>query len=206
MSRSASKQPTLWTIAGPNGSGKSTAYDLLSAEEPAGSIWIINPDVLALRIAQHERLPLLPDANLEAVQRIEKWLYASIAAHQTVGVETVLSTPKYRKLVEEAKRQGFLIRVIFVFLDHVDLNVERVRIRTTKGGHAVPEDKIRARWQRSFDNFSWFLREADVVDVFNNSGAEPRRILAKRGDQLGLLETPHPALQACIEAAYPIAD
>lgn len=206
MSQGASKQPTFWIIAGPNGSGKSTAYSMMSAEEPAGSIWIINPDALAARIASHEGLALLPDANLEAVRRIEAWLYASVAAHQTVGVETVLSTDKYRALVGKAKAQGFRIRAIFVFLDNADMNVERVRIRTTKGGHAVPEDKIRQRWPRSFDNFAWLLREADQADAFNNSGASPRHVLSKRGDTITLLEAPHPALSAVLEAAYPFED
>src|SRR5581483_9512592 len=91
--RLSAARPELWIIAGANGSGKSTAYSQASIESPAGSIWIINPDELAKRIAEHEGLPLLPDANLAAVQRIEAWLYASVAAHQTVGVETVLSTP-----------------------------------------------------------------------------------------------------------------
>ena len=37
-----------------------------------------------------------------AVRRIEAWLETSIKAHQTVGVETVLSTGKYRRLVTAA--------------------------------------------------------------------------------------------------------
>lgn len=56
-------------------------------------------------------------ANLESVRRIENWLDASIRAHQTVGVETVLSKPKYRRLVEQAKHFGFQVRLIHVLLD-----------------------------------------------------------------------------------------
>jgi predicted ABC-type ATPase len=65
-------------------------------------VWIINPDVLTARIRTVEGRQL-QDANLEAVRRIEAWLEASIRAHQTVGVETVLSTDKYRRLVVAAK-------------------------------------------------------------------------------------------------------
>ena len=66
-----------------------------------GSVWIINPDLLTVRLQHAENLELTA-ANLAAVQRIETWLEKSISVHQTIGVETVLSSPKYRRLVEMA--------------------------------------------------------------------------------------------------------
>src|SRR5207237_4215539 len=122
-----------------------------SIDAPTGSIWIINPDELSKRIAEHEGIPLNPDANVAAITRIETWLYASVAAHQTVGVETVLSTGKYRALVERAHAEGFSVRLIYVFLRSVELNVERVRQRVKKGGHDVAEASIRDRRRRSFE-------------------------------------------------------
>ena len=199
--QSGPERPTLWIVAGPNGSGKSTIYSRLSAEEPSGSIWIINPDELTKRIRDQEDLPLR-EANLESVKRIEKWLYASIDAHQTVGVETVLSTDKYRALVNAARVHGFLIRLIFVFLENPDLNVERVRIRVIKGGHDVPEDRIRARWTRSFEQFAWFLGEADRADVFENSGADPRLIMTKVEDELVVYDDLIPELDGAVATAF----
>jgi predicted ABC-type ATPase len=89
VSPAANDGPRLWIVAGPNGSGKTSIYGDADIEDFGRSVWIINPDALAKRIADVERLEPLP-ANLEAVRRIEQWLYASIQAHQTVGVETVL--------------------------------------------------------------------------------------------------------------------
>ena len=179
--------PALWIIAGPNGSGKSSAYGMASVDQPSGSIWIINPDLLAKRIADHEVMEPVA-ANLAAVQRIEAWLDASIDAHQTIGVETVLSTPKYRRLVEHARARGFGINLIYVFLDSVELNIERVRTRVLKGGHDVPEDRIRARRGRSFDQFGWFCEAADRVDVYDNSGARPQLVLTKRDDEMTIYD------------------
>lgn len=89
------ERPVLWIIAGPNGSGKSSFYNRTDIEGWGGSVWIINPDLLTEQIEEGEGLPL-EVATLEAVQRIEKWLYHSVEVYQTIGVETVLSSPKYR--------------------------------------------------------------------------------------------------------------
>jgi hypothetical protein len=88
-------RPKFWIVAGPNGSGKSTLYTGATIKDFNRSVWIINPDLLTARIRAVESIGL-QKANLESVRRIYTWLEASIAAHQTVGVETVLSTDKYR--------------------------------------------------------------------------------------------------------------
>ena len=166
-------------IAGPNGSGKSSTYHGSDVEIGGRSVWIINPDLLTARICDVEGLDL-PAANLEAVRRIEAWLEASIDAHQTVGVETVLSTDKYRRLVERAKARGFEFRLLFVVLDRPARNVERVRLRVSKGGHDVPKEKILARHARSLARLPWFLAQADLAWIYDNSGAAPRLIGRKQ--------------------------
>lgn len=178
MPQSDAKRPTLWIIAGPNGSGKSSAYGMSAVDEPLGAVWIINPDLLAARIRDQELLEGWP-ANLEAVKRIEAWLYASVEAHQTVGVETVLSTGKYRALVEQARVRGFALKLIYVYLDSVEINIERVAIRVEKGGHAVPEDRIISRRTKSLDQLPWFLEAADFAEIYDNSGAKPRLVFSK---------------------------
>lgn len=167
------ERPKFWIVAGPNGSGKSSLYDQTDIESFGRSIWIINPDLLAARIRSVELLDL-HEANLEAVRRIEAWLEASIQAHQTVGVETVLSTPKYQRLVSAAKSRQFEVNLIYVLLRSPDLCIERVRLRVAKGGHDVPRQKIVDRWYRSLGQLPWYLEQADRAWLFDNSGAKPR--------------------------------
>lgn len=180
-------RPRLWIVAGPNGSGKSSAYDRSDIDEFGGSVWIINPDLLTARIQAAERLDLR-DANLQAVMRIEGWLDASLGVHQTIGVETVLSTDKYRRLVDKAKLRGFEIRLIYVFLRSAELQIERIRLRVARGGHDVPDDKVRARRERSFDQMPWFMQAADAAWLFDNSGPEPELVGKKDGGVLRLSE------------------
>ncbi|KQS04736.1 hypothetical protein ASG11_11155 [Sphingomonas sp. Leaf357] len=176
-------KPIFWIIAGPNGSGKSSLYNRTDIEGWGGSVWIINPDLLTSKIAESERLDL-EDANLAAVRRVEEWLEASINAYQTIGVETVLSSPKYRRLVELAKTRGFEIRMIYVILDTVELQLARIRNRVAEGGHDVPADKVAARRQRSFDQLAWFATHVDECLVFNNSTGEPELVGGLRSGYL----------------------
>lgn len=109
-------KPKFWIVAGPNGSGKSSIYTDTDIEDFGGSVWIINPDLLTARIQEIEHLKPTA-ANIAAVTRIYGWLEASIAAYQTIGVETVLSTEKYRALVLASKAHGFEVRLIYIFLN-----------------------------------------------------------------------------------------
>lgn len=184
--------PKLWIVAGPNGSGKSTLYDTTLIDDFGRSVWIINPDLLTRRIMDSEGLELL-DANRQAVERIMDWLDASLRTHQTVGVETVLSTDKYRALVQRARAGGFDVCLIYVMLRSPELNIERVKVRVARGGHDVPQEKIVARYERSLAQLPWFLEEADRAYIFDNSGAEPRLVAEKLPDGAVALDPDAPA-------------
>jgi predicted ABC-type ATPase len=202
MPRESADRPIFWIVAGPNGSGKSSVYQDADIEAFARSVWIINPDLLTARIQAVEGLALRT-ANLQAVQRIEAWLESSIRAHQTVGVETVLSTDKYRRLVLEAKLLRFEVRLTYVILASPEQNVERVRLRVAKGGHDVATDRIIARYARSLDQLPWFLDQADQASIFDNSGASPRLIGQKKR---GTITLDPAALPQIVEAVEKIAN
>lgn len=178
--------PTLWIIAGPNGSGKSSLYGSSDFEALGGSVWIINPDLLTSDIAAQERLDR-HDANLQSVRRIEQWLYASIATYRTIGVETVLSTEKYRRLVTTACDAGYRTRMLYVLLDSADRQVERVRLRVATGGHDVPEEAIRRRRAKSFEQLAWFADAMDACDVYDNSTGVPELSASKVDGRLHVL-------------------
>ena len=174
-------RPVLWIIAGPNGSGKSSLYNRTDIEGWGGSVWIINPDLLTASIVEHEGLPP-DDANLAAVQRIEHWLKASIDVYQTIGVETVLSSDKYRTLVAAAHDNGFEVWMIYVLLRTAALQIERVALRVSEGGHDVPREKIVSRRERSFAQLLWFMGHVDQLLIFDNSTGEPELAAARPED------------------------
>ncbi len=126
---------------------------------------------------------------------------ATLRVHRSVGVETVLSTAKYQRLVTLAKSLGFHFHLFYVALDSPQRNVERVSARVLKGGHDVPEQKIVERYWRSLDQLPWFLKAADSAEIYDNSGAEPRLVARKADGEVVVAETVPTNLSKAIRAA-----
>ncbi len=119
-----------------------------------------------------------------------------------MGVETVLSTAKYRRLVSLAKTLRFEIRLTYVILDSPLRSIERVRLRVAKGGHDVPDDRVVSRYARSLEQMPWFLDQADRASIYDNSGASPREISRKEG---GVVRLDPAALPQIVAAVRTIA-
>ena len=60
----------------------------------------------------------------------------------------------------------------FVCTNSPDINVLRVQQRTREGGHDVPEEKIRVRYERSLANLTQAISIAYRTYLFDNSGRE----------------------------------
>ena len=64
-----------------------------------------------------------------------------------------------------------LLYIVVAGVDSADLSVARVKGRTEEGGHDVPEDKIRARYDRGHPLIREAALSADRGMVFDNSPA-----------------------------------
>jgi predicted ABC-type ATPase len=169
--------PEFWIVAGPNGAGKTT---LASREPIASLIWsvrVLNPDVRCLQLLLQQGLPgyagvppeLLKATFLRAADEILVELQEAVAHCECVLVETVLSTAKYRALVEDVHAKGGFFGLIYVALSSPELAEERVRWRARLGGHDVPAERIAARWHRSLAQLPWFAARAHRLLVYDNS-------------------------------------
>lgn len=161
--------PVLHLLAGPNGAGKSSyVRDVLApvmhltfinADEIAASLWPggqVKHAYEAARIAETDRLT-----------RGESFIS-----------ETVFSHPSKVQLVSDAVDAGCLVHLHVVMVP-VELSVQRVFERVRRGGHEVPEQKIRDRFDRLWGLVSSATRIADVAEVFDNSSARtPFRLCA----------------------------
>jgi predicted ABC-type ATPase len=95
--------------------------------------------------------------------------------------ETVFSHPSKLELIDAARGADYTI-VLHVLLIPEELAVERVRRRVSAGGHSVPEDKIRERYQRLWRLLATAIIRCDSATVYDNSGLDGPRIVAQMND------------------------
>ena len=76
------------------------------------------------------------------------------------------------EFMRKARAAGFRTYLYFVATEDADINVARVEHRVAMGGHPVPEDKIRSRYQRSLGLLFDAVTCTDRAYIFDNSGDE----------------------------------
>jgi len=77
-----------------------------------------------------------------------------------------------------ARRQGFEIVLVYIGTEHVEINLLRIRNRVLAGGHDVPPEDVRRRYERSFKNLPIAIERADHTILFDNSTEEGYRLVA----------------------------
>ncbi len=91
---------------------------------------------------------------------------------QTISftLETVMSHQSKVDLLAQAQAAGYRTYLYFVATDDPAINISRVRSRVKLGGHAVPEDRIEARYHRSLALLMDAIRHTSRAYIFDNSG------------------------------------
>lgn len=160
-------------VVGPNGSGKSTFVEQILAPLLPGSVFV-NADVIA-----RERWPGAAEEHSYEAARIAATLRNTLIAHgESFIAETVFSHPSKLALVDDARQAGYVI-VVHVMLVPVEVSVARVAVRVDEGGHAVPEDKIRERFDRLWTLVAEAVRRVDHATVYDTTASDRTRIVAK---------------------------
>lgn len=167
MSEHSELRPEVMFFAGPNGSGKST---ITRMAKTAGQY--INADDI-------KKATLCTD--LEAAQRAESLREAMIKNGEDFTFETVLSTERNLNLLKKAKANGYFVRGIYVLTANPDVNVARINARVALGGHGVPEEKVRKRYDKALSLIPQIVEVCDILHIYDNTTV-PFRIFKKRKD------------------------
>lgn len=164
--------PVLHLLAGPNGSGKSTFADRVLT--PVAHLPFVNADLIAAA-----RWPDAPVEHAYDAARAAADERQRLMSDRTSFVaETVFSHPSKVDLVTQAVGLGYVVHM-HVMLVPVELSVLRVLDRVRRGGHEVPEAKIRERYDRLWPLIVAARTAADRTAFYDNSSAaKPFRLVA----------------------------
>lgn len=156
------KPPELIIVAGANGSGKTTFAKPFTEEL---GYQFLNADEITKELEEQG----LQNALVKAGRIFFAKLKQYIENKENFVVETTLSGSYINKVALKAQKNGYLVRIIYIFLETPKLCIERVKIRVKKGGHDVPTEAIVRRYYRSKDNF-WnnFTEIADKWTLIYN--------------------------------------
>ena len=164
----------LYIISGCNGAGKTTAsYTILP--EMLDCNEFVNADEIAKGLSPFNPNEVAIKAGRLMLTRIDELLENGV----DFAFETTLATRSYVNTVKKAQEKGYLVTVLYFWLNSPELAVERVRIRVKEGGHNIPEKTIRRRYDLGISNmFNLYIPVADYWMFIDNSKT-PFEILAE---------------------------
>lgn len=171
-------EKNLYIISGCNGAGKTTASftilpEILNCKE------FVNADEIAKGLSPFQPENVGFEAGRIMLNRINELLDKEI----TFAFETTLATKSYKSKILEAKTKGYKVKLLFFWLQNVDLACERVKTRVLEGGHNIPTETIKRRYTRGIINlFDIYLPIVDEVLIFDNSNGNHKLIAEKSID------------------------
>lgn len=176
----------LYVIAGPNGAGKTTfAREFLPHFVKCQEF--VNADFIASGLS-----PFAPGmAAMEAGRLMLKRMDELASRRHGFAFETTLSGRGYLSHFGRLKAKGYRIHLFYLWLPGVQLAIQRVLDRVQSGGHSVPEEDIRRRFNRGLSNlFGEYLPLLDTWALIDNSECRPRLIAYAASDHLNILDGP----------------
>ncbi len=178
-------------IAGVNGAGKSSVF---GSRIRALQGDYFNPDEIAQKMVIHSPDLALEQANALAWEKGLELLNRAIEEDTDYTFETTLGGNTITDRLHAALDADRTVRILYCGLTSPELHIQRVFERVSKGGHNIPEHKIRQRWHDSIHNMMSLIPRCHSVRIMDNSGTydQLKELVALKGDQLIKLADPMP--------------
>lgn len=165
-------QKKIIIIAGPNGAGKTT-FATRYLPERSGFPDFINADLIAKGLS-----PFAPEtAAMEAGRIMLAQIHSKISQGRSFMFETTLAARTYASYIPNWRKLGYHVKLIFLSLPSPETAIARVKMRVLQGGHAVPEEVIRRRFENGRRNLEKvYMKQVDAWDQYDSSGLVPKLI------------------------------
>jgi predicted ABC-type ATPase len=173
--------PSIVIVAGPNGAGKSTVapallHGTLAVDE------FVNADVIASGLSAFD-----PESAAIAAGRVMlARLHELAEQRESFAFETTLASRTFAPWLRNLRATGYQIHLLFLWLPSAEFALDRVADRVRAGGHNVPAETVRRRYQAGLRNlFSLYEPLASAWRLYDSSGLKPA-LIAERLEARGL--------------------
>jgi predicted ABC-type ATPase len=158
--------PCIYVLAGTNGAGKSSVGGAMFRESGAE---YFNPDEAAQRFRSTNPGMTQEEANSAAWRQGKRLLERAISERLDFAFETTLGGQTIAALLDQALSEKIEVRIWYVGLATPELQIARVRSRVASGGHDIPDDKIRERYDGSRLHLVELMPKLTELRVYDNS-------------------------------------
>lgn len=162
----APEPPRIYVLAGVNGAGKSSVGGAIFL---SNGVEHFNPDEAARKqMAANPGLSQM-EANSAAWRQGSRLLRRATDERLNFAFETTLGGNTILRQLMEAAARGLELHIWYSGLTGPELHIKRVLSRVRRGGHDIPEETIRRRYERSRLNLIHILPQLTALRVYDNS-------------------------------------
>ena len=174
--------PQVVIIAGANGAGKSTLAPVL-LRDTFGLLEYVNADPIALGLSAFDSASMSVEAGRIVVARLRDLA----KRRKSFAFETTLASRFYAPWVKRLRESGYKFHLVFLWLNSIELAIERVDERVRSGGHSIPDEVVRRRYDRGITNFFRLYQPlADTWVTYDNSGSGTPLLVSAGGENIPL--------------------
>ena len=135
----------------------------------------VNADTIALGLSAFRPERAAFTAGRVMLQQMR----ALAKRRESFAFESTLASRSYARWIIELRRLGYDFHLLFLWLSNADLALARVKERVRLGGHDVPEEVIRRRYDKGMKNFFELYQQlATSWGIYDNSTLGESKLIA----------------------------
>jgi predicted ABC-type ATPase len=189
--------PNLYIIAGHNGAGKSTSGRELLPNQ-AQNLSIFDGDVVYSQKLKEAYLTIkvhkyaVQQADEETVEEFARLTNEAIENQNDFAYEGHFSNESSWITIRTFRDKGYVINMVFLGLENLELSIDRVNWRVKKGGFLVPTYAIHHNY---FGNLRFLNQNFDMLDnltIWDTSSGVPEILLVISNHQKEYLSSSLP--------------
>lgn len=189
--------PNVVIVAGPNGSGKSTAAPAL-LRDYLGIREFVNADIIAQGLSGFGSENVAIQAGRIMLDRLKELA----TAEADFAFETTLAARSFAAWLPKLQQAGYRAHLLFLWLPSAEMAQARVASRVQRGGHDIPKDVVRRRYDAGLRNFFYLYRPiVDSWRLFDNSDQNGYEMIAQEFNG-ALLQVDNPTLWQSLKEKY----